>query len=166
MQSTEKECLESRHLLWFDYQKTHRVQSTENEQLDKKAVTYAYATWATNLNVSISLLLITRLYNMTNMQQSFIVKLLSIAEHVHQVAIRKALQEGGEVDFPSALLLHSTRGSTDPTNWLYKHRSKTFMSFRTSANSHACETTSKSLVNMLRSREIFLLHSRNQKKSK
>ena len=40
----------------------------------------------------------------------------SIAGQVHQVSIRKALQEGGEVDFPSALLLQSTRGSTDPTN--------------------------------------------------
>ena len=34
----------------------------------------------------------------------------SIAGQVHQVSIRKALQEGDEVAFPWALLLQSTRG--------------------------------------------------------
>ena len=34
----------------------------------------------------------------------------SIAGQVHQVSIRKALQQGDEVAFPWALLLQSTRG--------------------------------------------------------
>ena len=65
-----------------------------------------------------------------------------IAGQVHQVSIRKALQEGDDVAFPWALLLQSTRGEiTDPTNRLYKLPSKAFMIHRTPASSHACETT-------------------------
>ena len=50
----------------------------------------------------------------------------SIAGQVHQVSIRKALQEGDEVAFPWALLLQSTRGGlqirqTDCTSTTQKH---------------------------------------------